>query len=68
MRYRKTSICRELKTKIIIWLLEHIKTPQRLNACCEAFNEYIYDAEGNYLVDGKDVLYFIYMANDIMFI
>lgn len=49
----------ELKKSILAWYLENINTWQRSNACREAFRQYIYDADGNYIIQGKAVSDFI---------
>lgn len=58
---------KELKKEIIMWLLEHENEWCRVNACREAFKEYIYNSEGNYLIGGKDVLDFIDAADDLLY-
>ncbi len=49
----------ELKQAIIKWIFEHMKEFQLVNACHNAFREYIYNSEGNYLIGGKNVSQFI---------
>ena len=49
----------ELKRKIIEWIFEHINEWQIVNSCVDAFREYIYDKNGEYLIGGKDVSDFI---------
>lgn len=44
---------KELKTAIIKWLLENENQWQRVNACTEAFGEYIYNKSENYLIGGE---------------
>lgn len=58
---------KELKKEIIMWLLEHENEWCRTNACCEAFREYIYNAEGNYLIGGRDVYEFITEADKLLY-
>lgn len=50
---------KELKRAIINWLLDNENEWQRVNACKEEFRPYIYNAEGNYLIGGKEVADFI---------
>lgn len=47
---------KELKTAIIKWLLKNENQWQRVNACTEAFREYIYNKSGNYLIGGEAVV------------
>lgn len=54
---------KELKTAIIKWLLENENPWQRVNACTEAFREYIYNKSGNYLIGGEAVAEFIKAAD-----
>ena len=49
----------ELKQAIIKWIFEHLKEFQILNACKDAFHEYIYDSKGKYLIGGAKVSGFI---------
>ena len=53
---------KELKKAIIMWLLEHEN-----EWCREAFKEYIYNVEGNYLIGGKDVSDFITAADELLY-
>ena len=57
----------ELKKEIINWLLEHEDTWQRVNSCHEAFRQYIYNDEGNYIIGGEVVSEFIDDANKLLF-
>ncbi len=50
---------KELKRAIINWLLDNENEWQRVNTCKEEFRPYIYNAEGNYLIGGKEVADFI---------
>ena len=54
-----TMIYDELKLEIVQWLIEHKKEHQLTIACHEHFRPYIYDAEGNYLIGGKNISNFI---------
>lgn len=58
---------KELKAEILNWLLEHENEFQRVSACHEAFRPYIYNAEGNYLVGGKNVSEFISAADKLIY-
>lgn len=49
----------ELKQAILNWIIENINEFQLVNACHKAFREYIYNAEGNYLIGGEKVSQFI---------
>lgn len=48
-----------LKKKIIEWIFNNINEFQIANRCVDAFREYIYDKNGNYLIGGDDVYEFI---------
>ncbi len=58
---------KELKAAILNWLLENENQWQRVNACTEAFREYIYGKDGNYLIGGKDVAEFITAADKLIY-
>ena len=58
---------KELKAEILKWLLEHEKEWQRVNACTEAFRQYIFNAEGNYLIGGQTVSEFITEADKLLY-
>lgn len=58
---------KELKAAIINWLLENETTWQRVNACHEAFQEYIYNSSSNYLIGGKNVSAFIERADRLLY-
>ena len=58
---------KEVKAEIINWLLEHENEWQRVNACHEAFREYIYNSSGNYLIGGKNVSAFIEDADRLLY-
>lgn len=58
---------KELKKEILNWLLEHENEWQRVNACHETFRPYIYNADGNYLIGGKDVSEFISAADKLIY-
>ena len=60
-------MCKELKAEILKWLLEHEKEWQRVNACTEAFRQYIFNAEGNYLIGGQTVSEFITEADKLLY-
>lgn len=49
----------ELKKTIIDWLFDNKDAWQRVNTCKECFRSYIYNADGNYLISGKEVSDFI---------
>ena len=58
---------KELKAAIIKWLLENENQWQRVNACTEAFQEYIYSKNGNYLIGGESVAEFIRAADKLIY-
>lgn len=58
---------KELKTAIIKWLVENKNQWQRVNACTEAFKEYIYNKSGNYLIGGEVVVEFIGAADKLIY-
>ena len=58
---------KELKHEIINWLLKHENEWLRVNACHEAFRPYIYNADGNYLIGGKNVSEFISAADKLIY-
>ena len=57
----------ELKQEIIKWLMENPNTWNRNNACREAFREYIFNSEGNYLIGGENVSNFITAAEKLIY-
>lgn len=60
-------MCKELKQAIINWLLENENQWQRVNSCTEAFREYVYDKNGNYLIGGQTVAEFIKAAEKLIY-
>ena len=58
---------KELKQAIINWLLKNENQWQRVNACTEAFREYIYRKSGNYLIGGESVAEFIKAADKLIY-
>lgn len=50
---------KELKKAIIDYIFENEKEFQLTNSVTTKFRAYIYDAEGNYLIGGKEVSEFI---------
>lgn len=58
---------KELKAAILKWLLENENEWHRVNACTEAFREYIYNKDGNYLIGGKIVAEFIKAADKLIY-
>lgn len=58
---------KELKQAIINWLFENGNRFCRLNHCIDSFRAYIYDANGNYLIGGKEVAEFIEKADKLLF-
>lgn len=50
---------KELKRSIVNWLLDNENTWQRINECITEFKAYIYNADGNYLIGGEEVVEFI---------
>lgn len=49
----------ELKKSIINFILHNEKDFQIVNSTNQAFREYIYNKDGNYLIGGEDVAMFI---------
>ena len=58
---------KELKKAIVHWLLDNENKWQRVNACKEEFRPYIYNAEGNYLIGGKEVAEFIVDTDKVLY-
>lgn len=58
---------KELKTAIIKWLLDNENQWQRVNASVQAFREYIYNKNGNYLIGGEAVAEFIRAADKLIY-
>ena len=58
---------KELKAAILNWLLENENEWGRVNACTEAFREYIYSRNGNYLIGGESVAEFIRAADKLIY-
>ena len=58
---------KELKAEILKWLLEHENEWQRVNACRVAFKQYIFNADGNYLIGGQTVSEFITEADKLLY-
>ena len=53
-----------LRIEIVKWFTENINRWQRVISCMDAFRAYIYDADGNYLIGGKDITEFIKYINE----
>ena len=66
-RCNKTMMYKELKAEILKWLLEHENEWQRVNACREAFKQYIFNADGNYLIGGQTVSEFITEVDKLLY-
>ena len=58
---------KELKEEILRWLLEHENEWQRVNTCKEIFRQYIFNADGNYLIGGQTVSEFITEADKLLY-
>lgn len=58
---------KELKKVILMWLLEHEDTWQRVNVCIDEFRNYIYQDNGNYLIGGENVSKFIVKADKLLY-
>ena len=58
---------RELKKAIVDWLFDNYNAWQRVNACRDAFRQYIYDSNGDYIIGGKDVSNFISKIDRALF-
>ena len=57
----------ELKQAIINWLLDNQNAWQRVNACRDAFRQYIYDEHGRYIIGGESVSNFISDADILLY-
>lgn len=60
-------MCKELKAEILKWLLEHENEWQRVNACRKAFRQYVFNADGNYIIGGQTVSEFIIEADKLLY-
>lgn len=58
---------KELKKQILEWLLEHENTFNRTNACREEFRQYIFNADGNFIIGGDVVSDFITRADALIY-
>lgn len=58
---------KELKRAIINWLLDNENEWQRVLTCSKEFRPYIYNADGNYLIGGKEVMEFIENADNLLY-
>ena len=58
---------KELKKAIVMWLLDTENEWQRVNACHQEFRPYIYNADGNYLIGGKEVSEFIKNVDTVIY-
>lgn len=58
---------KELKKEILNWLLNNENRWQRTNACTEQFRNYVYDDNGEYLIGGRNVVDFIYSAEELIY-
>lgn len=58
---------KQLKYEIINWLFENENEWQRVNHCHDAFREYIYNKDGNYLIGGENVSKFIEDADKLIY-
>ena len=56
-----------LKRAIINWLLDNENEWQRVNACHEEFNGYIYTNDGSYAIGGEEVSNFIVNSNKLLY-
>lgn len=56
----------ELKRDIIDYILENINTFNLNNLVTENFREYIYDSNGDYLINGKNISDFISVMCDVL--
>lgn len=61
------TIYKDLKKAIINWLLDHENEWQRVNACHDAFRQYIFDANGEFIIGGRDTSEFISKADELLF-
>lgn len=57
---------KELKKAIIDYIFENEKEFQLTNSVTAKFRAYIYDADGNYLIGGKEVVEFIREAEKLI--
>ena len=58
---------KELKASILNWLLANENQWMRVRACHEAFRQYIYDPNGNFIIGGKQVSNFITKADKLLY-
>ena len=58
---------KELKRAIVNWLLDNKNTWNRVNECTKEFSQYIYNANGNYCIGGKEVAEFIREIDKILY-
>lgn len=58
---------KDLKRAIVSWLLDNENIWQRIIACHEEFEAYIYNKDGSYLIGGKEVSCFIREANKLIY-
>ncbi len=57
----------KVKQAILNWLIENSNQWNTTAICKEAFNQYIHDANGIYLIGGQEVEKFIDDANALIF-
>lgn len=58
---------KELKQAIMTWLFENENAWQRVNACHDAFRQYIYTPDGKYCIGGENVSNFIGKADNLIY-
>ena len=58
---------KELKRAIVNWLLDNENEWQRVSACHKEFRPYIYNADGDYLIGGKEVSDFIVNVDKMLY-
>lgn len=56
----------ELKKAIVNYILENINTFNLNNIVRENFREYVYDMNGDYLINGKNISDFISVMCDVL--
>ena len=63
---KKSTINRELIRNIMLWIIENEEDVQIKNNCVNNFKDYIYNKDGNYLIDGEQMANFIYEQIDLL--
>ena len=56
----------ELKKTIIAFMFENERDSQLVNNTSNKFRQYMYNEKGEYIIGGKEVSYFIIMAEKLV--